>query len=157
MGTKGLEILGLKNVGSREDERIILDIRVALHNAEVEFEIQPFKKNIRGFTAGMRKINIKGTFRLVFHPLMGDIPFLGGIGLGFAEKPKVDFIIQTIGMAIHAVPGLEFFLEHLVEDLIQQYFCWPNDYYLSWVNYRRRTELLPLGLLELQALEARNL
>lgn len=157
LGESGVVVLGLKNVASVDEGRIILDIRVELDNAEIELEINPFKKNIRGFTAGIRDIHIKGTFRIVLHPLIGDIPFLGGIGLGFAEKPKVDFVIRTVGMSMNSIPGLEFFLEHLVEDLIEQYFCWPNDFYYSWVDYERVTEQLPLGLLELQPLEAKNL
>jgi len=156
-GSKWPEVHGIKNVGTTDEERIIIDIRLATYPANVSLLVQAISGV--GITAGLRDICVTGTFRIILAPLVGDVPFVGGIRIGFAEKPDVDFELQAGGMGLKVIPGLEDFLEDLVENLIEDYFCWPNDVFIPLLENLEPSNNVskPKGILEITPLKARGL
>jgi len=156
-GSQWPEVHGIKNVGTTDEERIILDIRLATYPANVSLLVKAISGV--GITAGLRDICIKGTLRITLAPLVGDVPFVGGIRIGFAEKPDVDFELQAGGMGLKVIPGLEDFLEDLVENLIEDYFCWPTDVFIPLLENLEPSDNVPKpkGILEITPLKARGL
>jgi len=151
------EIHGIKNVGTTDDERIILDMRLGTHPANISLHIKALSGV--GLTVGLQNVWVKGTFRIAFYPLVGDVPFIGGIRIGFAEKPDVEFELQAGGLGLKVIPGLEEFLEDLVENLIEDYFCWPNDVFIPLLENMEQADSVtdPKGLLQITPLAARGL
>jgi len=156
-GSKWPEVHGIKNVGTTDEERIIMDIRVETYPANVSLIIKALSGV--GITVGLRDLRVKGTFRIILAPLVGDVPFVGGIRIGFAEKPDVQFEIQAGGIGIKVIPGLEDFLEDLVENLVEDYFCWPNDVFIPLLENLETSDNAaePKGILEITPLKARGL
>jgi Ca2+-dependent lipid-binding protein len=156
-GSRYPQIEGIKNAGEPNQEQMILDIKLAIQPANIDLHIQPMSG--MGLKAGLRDLTIKGTFRLVFAPLIGDSPFIGGIRLGFAERPAINFKIKAPGMGFKVIPGLECFLENLVESLIVDYFCWPYDYFVPLIDIEKPSDDAddPKGMLQVIPLQAREL
>jgi len=157
LGSRWPHIEGIKNAGDPNQEQMIMDIKLAIQPANVDLLIQPMSGV--GLKAGLRDLTLKGTFRLVFAPLVGDSPFIGGIRLGFAERPAINFKLVSPGMGLKIIPGLESFLEKLVESLIVDYFCWPNDIFLPLIDIEKPTDDAddPKGLLKVIPIQAREL
>jgi len=157
LGSRWPHIEGIQNAGDPNQEQMILDIKLAIQPANLDLHIQPMSGV--GIKAGLRDLTLNGTFRLVFAPLVGDSPFIGGIRLGFAERPAINFKVQTGGMGVKLIPKLESYLEKLVESLIVDWFCWPNDIFLPLIDIEKPTDDAddPKGLLTVLPIRAREL
>ncbi|KAK3123190.1 hypothetical protein QOZ80_8AG0625840 [Eleusine coracana subsp. coracana] len=122
---------------------IILDIQTTLG---ISLPVQV--KNI-GFT---------GVFRLIFKPLVAELPCFGAVCCSLREKSKVDFTLKVIGGEMTAIPGISDAIEGTIRDTIEDTLTWPNRIIVPIVpgDYSD-LELKPVGVLEVKLVEARDL
>jgi len=155
MGAREPEILGLQNTALKTGNRSILDIKMILHKMSLDLDIETAVGAT--ITAGIRDLTIKGTFRTVLWPLIDYIPLIGGIRIGFAKRPQISLNVQTGGLGVN-VPGLDDYLNNLVEDIIVSYFCYPNDVYIPMLEEKDAPDAYePKGMLRIMVKEGRGL
>ncbi|EEC83327.1 hypothetical protein OsI_28711 [Oryza sativa Indica Group] len=92
----------------------------------------------------VKNIGFTGVLRLVFKPLVAELPCFGAVCCSLREKSKVDFTLKVIGGTIR--------------DTIEDQLTWPNRIVVPIVpgDYSD-LELKPIGLLEVKLVEARDL
>ncbi|KAG8046972.1 hypothetical protein GUJ93_ZPchr0008g11998 [Zizania palustris] len=106
----------------------------------------------------VKNIGFTGVLRLVFRPLVAELPCFGAVCCSLREKSKVDFILKIIGGEMTAIPGISDAIEGTIRDTIEDTLTWPNRIIVPIVpgDYSD-LELKPVGLLEVKLVEARDL
>merc|ERR1719336_1462760 len=117
MGHEAPEIVGLRTAGSENGHKVILDIHLHLQGANIGLDL---KMGGVKMTSGLQDIDIDGIFRVILAPIVSDAPFIGGVTIGFAEKPECNSTIKAIGMGLM----VDEWLNNLLEDVIMGNFCW---------------------------------
>nr|BAI39688.1 putative CLB1 protein [Oryza sativa Indica Group] len=106
----------------------------------------------------VKNIGFTGVLRLVFKPLVAELPCFGAVCCSLREKSKVDFTLKVIGGEMTAIPGISDAIEGTIRDTIEDQLTWPNRIVVPIVpgDYSD-LELKPIGLLEVKLVEARDL
>ncbi|KAF2919081.1 synaptotagmin-5 [Oryza sativa Japonica Group] len=106
----------------------------------------------------VKNIGFTGVLRLVFKPLVAELPCFGAVCCSLREKSKVDFTLKVIGGEMTAIPGISDAIEGTIRDTIEDQLTWPNRIVVPIVpgDYSD-LELKPVGLLEVKLVEARDL
>ncbi|TVU42452.1 hypothetical protein EJB05_08857, partial [Eragrostis curvula] len=106
----------------------------------------------------VKNISFTGVFRLVFKPLVAELPCFGAVCCSLREKSKVDFTLKVIGGEMTAIPGISDAIEGTIRDTIEDTLTWPNRIIVPIVpgDYSD-LELKPVGVLEVKLVEARDL
>jgi len=110
-----------KNVDRNE---IILDLDIVFaSDAEVKF-------SLKGISAKISDFSLKGLVRVVFKPLITDIPLIGGIQVYFLTAPDIDFDLGGVANALD-VPGLSDIIRRIVVEQLGAFMVLPNKYTMS--------------------------
>uniref|UniRef100_A0A1D1XKJ4 Extended synaptotagmin-3 n=1 Tax=Anthurium amnicola TaxID=1678845 RepID=A0A1D1XKJ4_9ARAE len=122
---------------------IILDIRTKLG---VALPIQV--KNI-GFT---------GVFRLIFKPLVDQLPCFGAVSYSLRHKKKLDFTLKVVGGEISSIPGISDAIQETILYAIEDTLTWPVRKVVPIIpgDYSY-LELKPVGTLEVKLVQAKGL
>ncbi|GJN16575.1 hypothetical protein PR202_gb03578 [Eleusine coracana subsp. coracana] len=106
----------------------------------------------------VKNIGFTGVFRLIFKPLVAELPCFGAICCSLREKSKVDFTLKVIGGEMTAIPGISDAIEGTIRDTVEDTLTWPNRIVVPIVpgDYSD-LELKPVGVLEVKLVEARDL
>ncbi|KAF0900936.1 hypothetical protein E2562_037050 [Oryza meyeriana var. granulata] len=106
----------------------------------------------------VKNIGFTGVLRLVFKPLVAELPCFGAVCCSLREKSKVDFTLKVVGGEMTAIPGISDAIEGTIRDTIEDQLTWPNRIIVPIVpgDYSD-LELKPVGLLEVKLVEARDL
>eukprot|EP00262_Sarcandra_glabra_P017682 TRINITY_DN6143_c0_g1_i1.p1 TRINITY_DN6143_c0_g1~~TRINITY_DN6143_c0_g1_i1.p1 ORF type:complete len:568 (-),score=106.91 TRINITY_DN6143_c0_g1_i1:214-1917(-) len=122
---------------------IILDIRTKVG---VALPVQV--KNI-GFT---------GVFRLIFKPLVEELPCFGAVSYSLREKKKLDFTLKVVGGDISSIPGISDAIEETIRVAIEDSLTWPVRKVVPILpgDYCD-LELKPVGTLEVKLVQAKDL
>ncbi|GJN12789.1 hypothetical protein PR202_ga31100 [Eleusine coracana subsp. coracana] len=106
----------------------------------------------------VKNIGFTGVFRLIFKPLVAELPCFGAVCCSLREKSKVDFTLKVIGGEMTAIPGISDAIEGTIRDTIEDTLTWPNRIIVPIVpgDYSD-LELKPVGVLEVKLVEARDL
>jgi Ca2+-dependent lipid-binding protein len=59
----------------------------------------------------VKDIGFTGVFRLIFKPLVDQLPCFGAVCFSLRKKKKLDFRLKVIGGEISAIPGISDALE----------------------------------------------
>ncbi|EMS65028.1 Extended synaptotagmin-1 [Triticum urartu] len=119
----------------------------------------------------VKNIGFTGTLRLLFKPLVAELPCFGAVCVSLREKSKVDFTLKVVGGEMTAIPGISDAIEETIQgtirDTIEDTLTWPNRIIVPIVpgDYSSDNrpaifsdlELKPVGLLEVKLVEARDL
>ncbi|KAM0933896.1 putative C2 domain, synaptotagmin-like mitochondrial-lipid-binding domain, C2 domain superfamily [Dioscorea sansibarensis] len=106
----------------------------------------------------VKNIGFAGVFRLIFKPLVDELPCFGAVSYSLREKKKLDFTLKVVGGEISSIPGISDAIEETIHDAIEDSLVWPvrkivpitpGDY--SYL------ELKPVGTLEVKLIQAKNL
>uniref|UniRef100_A0A453N7I9 SMP-LTD domain-containing protein n=1 Tax=Aegilops tauschii subsp. strangulata TaxID=200361 RepID=A0A453N7I9_AEGTS len=54
----------------------------------------------------VKNIGFTGTLRLLFKPLVAELPCFGAVCVSLREKSKVDFTLKVVGGEMTAIPGI---------------------------------------------------
>ncbi|XP_052182580.1 synaptotagmin-5 [Diospyros lotus] len=106
----------------------------------------------------VKDIGFTGVFRLIFKPLVDQLPCFGAVCYSLKEKKKMDFKLKVIGGDIKAVPGLSDAIEGTIHDAIEDSILWPARKIVPIIpgDYSD-LELKPVGVLEVKLIQAKEL
>ncbi|KAL0330557.1 UNVERIFIED_CONTAM: Synaptotagmin-5 [Sesamum radiatum] len=106
----------------------------------------------------VKNIGFTGVFRLIFKPLVDEIPCFGAVCYSLREKRNLDFTLKVIGGDISAVPGVSTALEDTIRDAIEDSITWPVRKIVPIIpgDYSY-LEVKPVGVLEVKLIEAKEL
>lgn len=106
----------------------------------------------------VKDIGFTGVFRLIFKPLVEQLPCFGAVCFSLRQKKKLDFKLKVIGGDISAIPGISAALEETIKNAIEDSITWPVRKVIPIVpgDYSD-LELKPVGTLEVKLVQARDL
>ncbi|KAG3086661.1 hypothetical protein PI124_g19601 [Phytophthora idaei] len=74
----------------------------------------------------LRELLLVGTLRITLNPMAEFWPCFGGLSLCFTERPLFDFSLTAAKINIANVPFVSEWLHTFLNDLLIDYFVWPN-------------------------------
>ncbi|KAK9102066.1 hypothetical protein Sjap_019320 [Stephania japonica] len=106
----------------------------------------------------VKNIGFTGVFRLIFKPLVDELPCFGAISYSLREKKNLDFTLKVIGGDISSIPGLYDAIEGTIRDAIEDSITWPVRKIVPILpgDYSD-LELKPVGTLEVKLVQAKEL
>ncbi|RLM74308.1 synaptotagmin-5-like [Panicum miliaceum] len=106
----------------------------------------------------VKDIGFTGIFRLIFKPLVEELPCFGAVCFSLRKKKKLDFRLKVIGGEISAIPGISDALEDTIKNAIEDSITWPVRKVIPIIpgDYSD-LELKPVGALEVKLVQARDL
>ncbi|WOK95080.1 synaptotagmin-5-like [Canna indica] len=106
----------------------------------------------------VKDIGFTGIFRLIFKPLVEEIPCFGAVSYSLREKTKLDFTLKVIGGDLSALPGISDAIEETIRDAVEDSITWPVRKVVPILpgDYSD-LELKPVGILEVKLVQARDL
>uniref|UniRef100_A0A0K2UPA4 Extended synaptotagminlike protein 2a [Tribolium castaneum] n=1 Tax=Lepeophtheirus salmonis TaxID=72036 RepID=A0A0K2UPA4_LEPSM len=108
-------------------DEIIMDMDIVLaSDCEICFSVKKFKARISDFS-------LRGVIRVVFKPLIADIPLIGGIQVFFLSPPEIDFDLGGIANALDA-PGLSNIVRKIILEQVGHLMVLPNKYSMTLVE-----------------------
>ncbi|ESO96571.1 extended synaptotagmin-like protein 2-like protein variant [Lottia gigantea] len=136
----------------RRDE-IYMDLEI-IYSSDSEITVQA-----KGINAGIKDLQIHGTMRVIFKPLISRIPLFGGLSVFFLNNPTVDFNLTSLANAFD-LPGLSDMLKNIVQEQIANIMVLPNRIPVSMVKGLDLNKLRypqPQGVLRINIIEAKEL
>lgn len=106
----------------------------------------------------VKDIGFTGVFRLIFRPLVEELPCFGAVCFSLRQKKKLDFKLKVIGGDISAIPGISAALEDTIKNAVEDSITWPVRKIIPIIpgDYSD-LELKPVGTLEVKLVQARDL
>ncbi|XP_048779995.1 extended synaptotagmin-2-like isoform X2 [Ostrea edulis] len=141
----------------RRDE-IYMDLDI-IYSSDCELMMK-----IKGINLGVEDLQVRGTMRVIFKPLIGRMPLFGGISVFFLNNPTIDFNLKGLADALD-FPGLrQCSQREMVEDIIAEQIAnimvLPNRIAVPMIEELNLNLLKyppPEGVLRIHMMEARNL
>lgn len=111
-----------------------------------------------GLPVQVKNIGFTGVFRLIFKPLVDELPCFGAVCFSLRQKKKLDFTLKVIGGDISAIPGIYDAIEGTIRDAIEDSITWPVRIVIPILpgDYSD-LELKPVGRLEVKLVQAKEL
>ncbi|GMN47291.1 hypothetical protein TIFTF001_016470 [Ficus carica] len=145
---------------------IILDIKTLLGvGLPIQFALAigackcTFNLYVLGCKPGkVKNIGFTGVFRLIFKPLVDELPCFGAVCYSLREKKDLDFTLKVVGGDISSIPGLSDAIESTIRDAIEDSVTWPVRKIIPILpgDYSD-LELKPVGTLEVKLVQAKEL
>ncbi|KAL2479591.1 Synaptotagmin-5 [Abeliophyllum distichum] len=106
----------------------------------------------------VKDIGFTGVFRLMFRPLVDELPCFGAVCFSLRQKKKLDFKLKVIGGDISTIPGLSDAIESMIRDAVEDSITWPVRKIIPILpgDYSD-LELKPVGILEVKLVQAKEL
>ncbi|XP_021349664.1 extended synaptotagmin-2-like isoform X3 [Mizuhopecten yessoensis] len=136
----------------RRDE-IYLDLDI-IYSSDSFIEVK-----VKGITAGIKDLQLRGTLRVIFKPLIGQIPLFGGMSFFFINTPDIDFNLTGLANSLD-LPGLSDMLDTIIAEQISNIMVLPNRIVVPMVqdiNLMLLRYPQPDGVLRIHVLGAKDL
>ncbi|CAI9758930.1 unnamed protein product [Fraxinus pennsylvanica] len=106
----------------------------------------------------VKDIGFTGVFRLIFRPLVDELPCFGAVCFSLRQKKKLDFKLKVIGGDISTIPGLSDAIESMIRDAVEDSITWPVRKIIPILpgDYSD-LELKTVGILEVKLVQAKEL
>lgn len=106
----------------------------------------------------VKNIGFTGVFRLIFRPLVDELPCFGAVCFSLRQKKKLDFKLKVIGGDISTIPGLSDAIESMIRDAVEDSITWPVRKIIPILpgDYSD-LELKTVGILEVKLVQAKEL
>jgi len=106
----------------------------------------------------VKNVSFTGVFRIIFKPLVAELPCFGAVMFSLREKKKLDFTLKVIGGNTKSIPGLSGAIEDTIRDVVEDSLLWPVRKVIPIVpgDYKD-LELQPIGVLEVKLVQAKDL
>ncbi|CAI9782433.1 unnamed protein product [Fraxinus pennsylvanica] len=106
----------------------------------------------------VKDIGFTGVFRLIFKPLVDELPCFGAVCFSLRQKKKLDFKLKVVGGDISTIPGLSDAIESMIRDAVEDSITWPVRKIIPILpgDYSD-LELKPVGILEVKLVQAKEL
>ncbi|KAF6155080.1 hypothetical protein GIB67_035827 [Kingdonia uniflora] len=73
----------------------------------------------------VKNIGFTGAFRLIFKPLVEEIPCVGVVSYSLRQKKKLDYTLKVVGGDLSSVPWLADAIEGTIMDVVEDVITWP--------------------------------
>ncbi|XP_064595420.1 extended synaptotagmin-2-like isoform X2 [Liolophura sinensis] len=136
----------------RRDE-IVMDLEI-VYSSDADFSV-----NVKGISAGLKDLSLRGTMRVVMKPLIGVMPLMGGVTVFFLNNPVIDFNLTSLANAFD-IPGLNDLLHTIVSENVAAMMVLPNRIPVALAQNIDLSKLrypLPHGVMRIYALGAKDL
>ncbi|XP_053564085.1 extended synaptotagmin-1 [Bombina bombina] len=154
-GEKAPKVIGVKAHTELDKKQIILDMNLS-YVGDIEIDVEVKKYFCK---AGLKGVQLHGMLRVIFEPLIGDVPIVGAITLFFIRRPMLD--VNWTGLTnLLDIPGLNTMSDTMIMDLISAYLVLPNRLVIPLKQELHTAELrspLPRGIVRIHLIEARKL
>ncbi|KAM3390715.1 hypothetical protein ACQJBY_012369 [Aegilops geniculata] len=156
LGTVAPQFTGISIIESNE-EGIVMELEMNWDaNPSIILDVKT-RLGV-GLPIQVKDIGFTGVFRLIFKPLVEQLPCFGAVCFSLRQKKKLDFKLKVIGGDISAIPGISAALEETIKNAIEDSITWPVRKVIPIVpgDYSD-LELKPVGTLEVKLVQARDL
>ncbi|XP_063944824.1 synaptotagmin-5 [Daucus carota subsp. sativus] len=111
-----------------------------------------------GLPVQVKNIAFTGVFRLIFKPLVDELPCFGAVCFSLRHKKKLDLTLKVVGGDISAIPGISDAIETTIRDAVEDSITWPVRIVIPIIpgDYSD-LELKPVGRLEVKLVQAKEL
>jgi len=157
LGTVAPQFTGISIIENTQESGIVMELEMNWDaNASIILDVKtrlgvalPIQVKDIGFT---------GIFRLIFKPLVEELPCFGAVCFSLRKKKKLDFRLKVIGGEISAIPGISDALEDTIKNAVEDSITWPVRKVIPIIpgDYSD-LELKPVGTLEVKLVQARDL
>lgn len=156
LGTVAPQFAGLRFVESNVDE-IVMEVAVQWDgNPSIILAVEP----LIGVTlpVQVKDAAFTGNFRLMFKPLVNEIPGFGAVVYSMQNIEKLDLKLKIVGGDVTSFPGLEGIIEGTIRTAVEDSMLWPARHVIPIIpgDYRD-LELRPVGILEVKMVQAKEL
>ena len=139
-----------KNTSRKE---IIMDLDLIFaSDCDIKFSVKNVKAKISDFS-------LRGLLRVVFKPLVTEIPLIGGVQVYFLSPPEINFDLGGVANFLD-VPGLSNIIRNVVVEQIGNFIVLPNKITVPLAAGVGQEELKcpsPSGVLRVRLLKAEKL
>jgi len=148
-------ITGVKVYNEKETNRneIIMDLDIVFaSDLEVVF-------SVKGIKAKVSEFSLRGMLRVVFKPLISEIPLIGGVQVYFLSDPEIDYSLGGVAGALD-VPGLGKIVERIVSEQVRNFIVLPNKFTMPLVNNIPKKDLIcpnTAGVLRVKLIRAKDM
>lgn len=100
-------------------DEIIMDLDLVFaSDCDIKFSLKKISAKIGDFS-------LRGLLRVVFKPLISDVPLVGGVQVYFLTSPEIDFDLGGVANALDA-PGLSNIIRKIVLEQLGHFMVLPN-------------------------------
>ncbi|TKW06921.1 hypothetical protein SEVIR_7G272700v4 [Setaria viridis] len=157
LGTVAPQFTGISIIENNKESGIVMELEM---NWDANPNIILDVKTRLGVALPIqvKDIGFTGIFRLIFKPLVEELPCFGAVCFSLRKKKKLDFRLKVIGGEISAIPGISDALEETIKNAIEDSITWPVRKVIPIIpgDYSD-LELKPVGTLEVKLVQARDL
>ncbi|KAH9613007.1 hypothetical protein KSS87_000077 [Heliosperma pusillum] len=106
----------------------------------------------------VKNVGFTGIFRLIFKPLVAELPCFGAVCYSLRKKKDLDFTLKVTGGDISTIPGLSEAIHEMITDAVEDSITWPVRKIIQIIpgDYSD-LELKPCGILEVKLVQAKEL
>ncbi|XP_028662411.1 extended synaptotagmin-3 [Erpetoichthys calabaricus] len=154
-GEKALKINGVKVYTKEVDKRqVIIDLQLSyIGDCEINVEVKKLCK------AGVKGVQLHGTLRVILEPLVGQVPFVGGITIFFIRRPLLE--VNWTGLTnLLDVPGFSDMSDAKILELVSSYLVLPKRLCIPLIDKIQVAQLkfpLPHGVVRVHLEAAKDL
>jgi len=157
LGTVAPQFTGISIIENTQESGIVMELEMNWDaNASIILDV----KTLLGVALPIqvKDIGFTGIFRLIFKPLVEELPCFGAVCFSLRKKKKLDFRLKVIGGEISAIPGISDALEDTIKNAVEDSITWPVRKVIPIIpgDYSD-LELKPVGTLEVKLVQARDL
>ncbi|CAN6250380.1 unnamed protein product [Urochloa humidicola] len=157
LGTVAPQFTGISIIENTKESGIVMELEMNWDaNPSIILDVKT-RLGV-GLPIQVKDIGFTGIFRLIFKPLVEELPCFGAVCFSLRKKKKLDFRLKVIGGEISAIPGISDALEDTIKNAIEDSITWPVRKVIPIIpgDYSD-LELKPVGTLEVKLVQARDL
>ncbi|WVZ87419.1 hypothetical protein U9M48_034055 [Paspalum notatum var. saurae] len=157
LGTVAPQFTGISIIENNNESGIVMELEMNWDaNPSIILDVKT-RLGV-GLPIQVKDIGFTGLFRLIFKPLVEELPCFGAVCFSLRKKKKLDFRLKVIGGEISAIPGISDALEDTIKNAIEDSITWPVRKIIPIIpgDYSD-LELKPVGTLEVKLVQARDL
>ncbi|KAL9226751.1 hypothetical protein vseg_002525 [Gypsophila vaccaria] len=106
----------------------------------------------------VKNVGFTGIFRIIFKPLVDNLPCFGAVCYSLRKKKNLDFTLKVVGGDVSTIPGLTDAIHDMITDAIEDSITWPVRKIVQIIpgDYSD-LELKPCGILEVKLVQGKDL
>eukprot|EP00252_Welwitschia_mirabilis_P012836 TRINITY_DN28377_c0_g1_i1.p1 TRINITY_DN28377_c0_g1~~TRINITY_DN28377_c0_g1_i1.p1 ORF type:complete len:570 (+),score=111.85 TRINITY_DN28377_c0_g1_i1:258-1967(+) len=156
LGTVAPQFTGIK-VLEHDDGGIVMELELQWDgNPSIILDVKPLVGI--ALPVQVKNASFTGVFRLIFKPLVDNLPCFGALTYSLREKKKLDFKLKVVGGDIKTIPMVAGAIENTIKDAVEDSLMWPVRKVIPIIpgDYRD-LELRTVGTLGVKLVQAKDL
>ena len=110
--------------GDETTNEVMLDMEVEFSgNPQIFIEASTGPVSV---TVRVEDFFFRGTVRALLKPLIDEIPCFAALSISLVTRPTINFKLNTVGVSVMAIPGLNDALYELIKTQVAAFVVWPK-------------------------------